>query len=46
MMVRLTFSSRTVHEIIDDNRNPYKNMVMDAMRINQDYTGQCPIVDE
>jgi hypothetical protein len=29
-----------------DNSNPYRTMVMDAMRINQGYVGQCPIIDE
>jgi len=29
-------SANNVHEVIDDNSNLYKNMVMDAMRMNQD----------
>ena len=33
-MVRLTFSFSNVH------------MVMDAMRINQGYIGECSIIDE
>jgi len=45
-MVGSTSSSSNVHEVVDDNNNPYKNMVMDAMRINEDYADQCPIVDE
>jgi hypothetical protein len=45
-MVGSTSSSSNVHEVVDDNNNPYKNMVMDAMRINQDYADQCPIIDE
>ena len=45
-MVGSTSSSSNVHEFVDDNNNPYKNMVMDAMRINEDYADQCPIVDE
>jgi hypothetical protein len=35
-----------VHEIINDNSNPYKNMVMDAMRMNQGNVSQCPIIEE
>jgi hypothetical protein len=35
-----------VHKILDDNRNPYRNMNMDVMRINQGYVGECSIVDE
>jgi len=45
-MVGSTSSSSNVHEIVDDNNNSYKNMVMDAMKVNQGYVGQCPIVDE
>jgi hypothetical protein len=33
-MVGSTSSSSNVHEVIDDNSNPYRNMVMDAMRMN------------
>jgi hypothetical protein len=36
-MVGSTFSSRNVHGVVDDNSNPYKNMVMDAMRMNKGY---------
>jgi hypothetical protein len=45
-MVGSTSSSSNVHGVVDDNSNPYKNMVMDAMRMNQGYTCWCPIVDE
>jgi len=41
-----TSSSCNMHEVVDDNTNPYRNMVMDAMRINQGYVGQCSIIDE
>ena len=37
MMVGSTSSSSNMHEVVDDNINPYRNMVMDAMRINQGY---------
>ena len=36
-MVRSTFIFSNVHRVVDNNSNSYKNMVMDAMRINQDY---------
>jgi hypothetical protein len=26
--------------------NPYRNMIMDMMRMNQGHVGQCPIVNE
>jgi hypothetical protein len=29
----------------NDNTNPYRNMVMDAMRMNQGNGSQCPIVE-
>ena len=45
-MVRSTSSSSNIHEVVDDKSNPYRNMVMDAMRMNQGYVGQCPIIDE
>ena len=34
-MVESTFSASNVHEVVNDNSNPYRNMVMDAMRMNQ-----------
>jgi hypothetical protein len=46
MMVRSTFSASNVHGVVNDNSNPYRNMVMDAMRINQGNVNQCPIVEE
>jgi hypothetical protein len=35
-----------VHEVVNDNSNPYRNMVMDAMRMNEGNVGKCPIVEE
>jgi hypothetical protein len=43
-MIGSTFSSRNMHKVIDDN--PYRNMVMDAMKMNKGYGGQYPIVDK
>ena len=45
-IVGLTSSFSNVHEVVDDNSNPYQNMIMDMMRMNQGYIGQCPILDE
>jgi hypothetical protein len=35
-----------VHGAVDDNTNPYKNMVMDAMWMNQGYESECPTENE
>jgi len=45
-VVGSTFGASNVHEAANDNTNPYKNMVMDAMRMNQGNVSQCPIVEE
>ena len=45
-MIGSTSSDNNVHGIVDDNSNSYRNMVMDAVRINQDHADQCPIIDE
>jgi len=42
-MVGSTFNASKVHEVVDDNSNSYRNMVMDAMRMNQGCVNQCPI---
>jgi len=45
-MVGSTSSASNMHEATNDNTNPYRNMVMDAMRMNQGNVSQCPIVEE
>jgi len=45
-MVRSTCSFSNGHVVIDDNSNPYRNMVINAMRMNQGHVGQYPIIDE
>jgi hypothetical protein len=35
-MVGLTSSANNVHGVLNDNSNPYRNMIMDAMRMNQE----------
>jgi len=46
MMVGSNSSSRNVYEVVDDNSNPYRSMIMDVMRMNQGYAGKCSIIDE
>ena len=45
-MALSTFSANNVHGVETNNSNPYRIMVMDAIRINQGHVGQCQIVDE
>ena len=46
-MVELTSSSSNVYEVVNDNSNYYRSMIMDAMRMN--YHGdasECSIINE
>ena len=45
-MVRSTFSTSNMHKVIDDKSNIYRNMVMDAMKMDQGHADQCSIMDE
>jgi hypothetical protein len=45
-MVWSTFSASNVHEVVNDNNNPYRNMVMDAIKMNQGHVIQYLIIDE
>jgi len=45
-MVGSTSSANNMHEVVDDNSIPYKNMVMDVIGMNWDYFGQYSIIDE
>jgi hypothetical protein len=45
-MVESTSSASNMHGVVDDNNNPYRTMIMDAMRMNQGHVDQYPIVDE
>ena len=45
-MVGSTSSVSNVHRVVNDNSNPYRIMIIDAMRMNQGHASQCPIVDE
>jgi hypothetical protein len=41
-MVRLTSSFSNMHGVVDDNSNPYTNIIMNVMRMDQGYVGECP----
>ena len=41
-----TSSSSNVYEVIDDNSNCYRSIVMDSTRMNQGDVGECSIIDE
>jgi hypothetical protein len=45
-VVGSTSSASNMHGVANDNSNPYRNMVMDEMRMNQGNVSQCPIVEE
>ena len=45
-VIGLTSSASNVDEVVNDNSNPYRNMVIDAMRMNQCNVIQCPIIEE
>jgi len=45
-MVGSTSSSYNMHRVLNDNNNPYRNMIVDAMWMNQSHAGQCPTIDE
>ena len=46
MMVRSTSRSSNEHGVIEDNNNLYRNIVMDAMRMNQSYASKYSTVAE
>jgi hypothetical protein len=45
-MIGSTSSASNVHRVVEDNSNPYRNMIMNAMRMNQSHVGQYSIIDE
>ena len=40
--VGLTSNFSNLHGVVDDNSNPYTNIIINVMRINQGYVGECP----
>lgn len=39
MMINSNSSFSNIHEFVDNNNNPYRSVVMNAMRMNYDYSG-------
>jgi hypothetical protein len=35
-----------MHEVGNENSNPYRNIVMDAMRMSEGNVRECPIIEE
>ena len=46
MMVESTSSASNMHEVGNENSNPYRNMVMDVMRMSEGNVSECPIIEE
>jgi len=42
-VVGSTSSASNMHEVGNKNSNPYRNMVMDAMRMSEGNVRECPI---
>jgi len=45
-VVRSTSSASNMHEVGNENSNPYRNMVMDAMRMSEDNVSEFPNIEE
>jgi len=45
-VVGSTSSANNMHEDGNENSNPYRNMVMDAMRMSEGNVRECPIIEE
>jgi len=45
-VVGSTSSTSNIHEVGNENSNPYRNMVMDAMRISEGNVSESSIVEE
>jgi hypothetical protein len=45
-MIKSISSASNMHGVVDDNSNLYRNMIMDAMKMNQGYACECSIIDE
>ena len=41
-----TSSASNMYEVGNDNSNPYKNKVMNAMRMSEGNVSECPIVEK
>jgi hypothetical protein len=45
-VVGSTSSASNMHEVGNENSNPYSNMVMDAMRMSEGNVSEYPIIEE
>ena len=45
-MIKSTSSASNKYGVVDDNSNPYKDMIMNVRKKNQDYVGQYSIIYE
>ena len=45
-VVGSTSSASNMHEVGNENSNPYRNMVMNAMRMSKGNVSECSIVEE
>jgi hypothetical protein len=45
-VVGSTSSASNMHEVRNDNNDPYRNMIMDAMRMSEGNVSECLIVEE
>ena len=45
-VVGSTSSVSNMNEVGNENSNPYRNMVMDAMRMSEGNISECPIIEE
>jgi len=45
-MIKSTFSVSNMYGVVDDNSNPYRDLIMYAMRMNQGYVDQCSTIDK
>jgi len=45
-MIESTSSASNRYGVVDDNSNPYKDMIMNVMRMNQYYVSQYSIINE
>ena len=45
-VVGSTSNASNMNEVGNENSNPYRNMIMDAMRMSEGNVRECPIVEE
>ena len=45
-IVGITSSCSNIYEVVDDNSNHYRNIMMDALKMNHGYSGEDLSVDE